>query len=41
MKIEIKKDGASLTIIPDGRLDTSTSPRSKKQLKKTLQMLQT
>ena len=36
MKIEIKKDGASLTIIPDGRLDTSTSPALKKTVEENI-----
>ena len=36
MKIEIQKDGTSLTIIPDGRLDTSTSPVLKKTVEENI-----
>ena len=36
MKIEIQKDGTSLTIIPDGRLDASTSPVLKKTVEENI-----
>lgn len=32
MKIDIKKEGTALTVIPEGRLDTVTSPELKQVL---------
>ena len=37
MKTDIKKDGTSLTIIPDGRLDTKSAPEFKEIVEKSIE----
>ena len=37
MKTDIKKEGSSLTIIPEGRLDTKTAPDFKEAVEKNIE----
>ena len=37
MKTDIKKEGTSLTIAPDGRLDTKTAPKFKEVVEKNIE----